>query len=84
LKKIIYVKLKLIDKIKNKYNFDKRAKNKKKKLKLKHQQQRGQPVIFRGEERKQEEKKYIGDKPLHYHRHTPHHKEDGMLTLLMT
>jgi hypothetical protein len=58
LKKIIYVKLKLIDKIKNKYNFDKRAKNKKKKeLKLKHQQQRGQPVIFRGEERKQEEKK---------------------------
>jgi hypothetical protein len=31
LKKIIYVKLKLIDKIKNKYNFDKRAKNKKKK-----------------------------------------------------
>jgi hypothetical protein len=53
-------------------------------LKLKHQQQRGQPVIFRGEERKQEEKKYIGDKPLHDHRHTPHHKEDGMLTLLMT
>jgi hypothetical protein len=34
LKKIIYVKLKLIDKIKNKYNFDKRAKNKKKRIEV--------------------------------------------------
>jgi hypothetical protein len=58
LKKIIYVKLKLIDKIKNKYNFDKRAKNKKKEeLKLKHQQQRGQTCNFQRRREKTRGKK---------------------------